>query len=60
MSTHSDTIFKTIWIPDIFELMPDNVKKDLLLFGHSRFNKNKNKVILEATIKLYKKFWKIL
>ena len=41
---------------DIFELMPDNVEKDLLLFGPSRFNKNKNKVILEATIKLYKNF----
>ena len=31
-----------------FESMPDNVKKDLLLFGDSRFDENKNKVILEA------------
>ena len=34
---------------DNFESMPDNVKKDLLLFGDSRFDENKNKVILEAT-----------
>ena len=33
-----------------FESMPDNVKKDLLLFGDSRFDDNKKKVILEATI----------
>ena len=30
--------------------MPDNVKKDLLLFGNSRFNENENKAILEATL----------
>ena len=34
--------------------MPDNVKKDLLLFGNSRFDKNKNKVALEATISYLK------
>ena len=33
-----------------FELMPQNNKKDLLLIGDSRFDENKNKVILEATI----------
>ena len=33
-----------------FESMPDNVKKDLLSFGDSRFDENKDKVILEATI----------
>ena len=36
--------------------MPGNVKKDLLLFGDSRFDKNKNKVILEATISYVKIF----
>ena len=35
---------------DNFESIPENVKKDLLLFGDSRFDGNKNKVILEATI----------
>ena len=34
---------------DNFESMPDNVKKDLPLFGYSRCDENKNKVILEAT-----------
>ena len=29
--------------------MLDNVKKDFLLFGDSRFDENKNKVILEAS-----------
>ena len=35
---------------DNFESMSDNVKKDLLLFGDTRFDKNKNKVILKAGI----------
>ena len=39
--------------------MPDNAKKDLLLFRDSWFNENKNKVILEATIS-YIKILKIL
>ena len=38
-----------------FELMSENNKKDLLLFGDSRFDENKNKVILEATITAIKK-----
>ena len=33
---------------DNSESMPDNVRKDLLLLGDSRFDENKNKVILEA------------
>ena len=36
---------------DNFESMPDNVKKDLLLFDDSTFDENKNKDILEATIR---------
>ena len=38
-----------------FEFMSENNKKDLLLFGDSRFDENKNKVILEATITFIKK-----
>ena len=34
--------------------MSENNKKDLLIFGDSRFNENKNKVILEATITFIK------
>ena len=44
---------------DNFESMPDNVKKNLLLFGDARFDENKSKVRLEATI-IYRTFWKIL
>ena len=38
-----------------FEFMSENNKKDLLSFGDSRFDENKNKVILEATITFIKK-----
>ena len=30
--------------------MSDNVKEDLFLYGDSQFDKNKNKVMLKATI----------
>ena len=33
-----------------FESLPDNVKKDILLYGDSRLGGNKNKFILEATL----------
>ena len=36
-------------ICDNFDSMPDNVIEDLLLYGDSRFDENKNKVILKAT-----------
>ena len=36
-------------ICDNFVSMSDNVKEDLLLYGDSRFDENKNKVILKAT-----------
>ena len=39
---------------DNFESIPDNVKKDLILFGDTRFDENKNKVILETTISYIK------
>ena len=34
------------------EFMPENNKKDLLLFSDSGFDENKSKVILEATLTL--------
>ena len=33
-----------------FESLSDNVKKDILLYGESRLDWNKNKFILEATL----------
>ena len=33
-----------------FESLSDNVKKDILLYGDSRLDGNKNKFILEATL----------
>ena len=33
-----------------FESLPDNVKKDILLYGGSRLDGNKNKFIVEATL----------
>ena len=35
---------------DNFESISDNVKKNVLLYGGSRFNEDKNRYILEATI----------
>ena len=37
-------------ICDNFDSMSDNVKEDLLLYGDWRFDENKDKVILKATI----------
>ena len=33
-----------------FEPLPDNAKKDILLYDDSRLDRNKNKFILEATL----------
>ena len=41
-------------ICDNFDSMSDNVKEDLLLYGDSRFDENKTKVILKATINYIK------
>ena len=38
-----------------FGSISDNNKKDVLLFGDSHFDENKNKFIFEATINLKKK-----
>ena len=37
-----------------FESMNDSMKKDILLYGDSRFDENKNKIILEATMNYLK------
>ena len=37
-----------------FESLSDNVKKELLLYGDSRLDNNKNKFILEATLNYMK------
>ena len=37
-----------------FEFMSENNKKNLLLFGDSRFDENKKKVILEVTLTFIK------
>ena len=39
-----------------FESMTDNRKQDILLYGESLFNENKNKLILQATINYLKNF----
>ena len=39
-----------------FESMTDNRKRDILLHCDSRFDENKNKIILEANYKLFEKF----
>ena len=46
------TVIKSIC--DNFDSMSDNIKEDLLLYGDSRFDENKNKVILKATINYIK------
>ena len=59
-SHHSVVFINSVkFVYNNFESMPDNAKKDLLLFRDSWFNENKNKVILEATIS-YIKILKIL
>ena len=37
-----------------FKSMNNNIKKDILLYCDSRFDENKNKIILEATRKFLK------
>ena len=37
-----------------FESLSDSVKKDILLYGDSRLDGKKNKVILEATLAFIK------
>ena len=37
-----------------FESMADNRKRDILLYGDSRFDESKNEFILQATINYFK------
>ena len=37
-------------VSDSFESFPDKVKEDVLLYGDSRLDENKNRSILEATL----------
>ena len=37
-------------VSDNFEFLCENVKKDVLLYGDSRVDRNKNKVICEAPL----------
>ena len=39
---------------DNFESLSDNIKKEILLYGDSRLDNNKNKFILEATLNCIK------
>ena len=39
---------------DNFESLPDNIKKEILLYGDSRLDNNKNKFISEATLNYIK------
>ena len=41
-------------ICDNFDSMSDNVREDLLLYGDSQFDENKNKVILKTAINYIK------
>ena len=38
------------YVSDNFESLCDNVKKDVLLHADSHLDRNKNKVILDATL----------
>ena len=46
-------------ISDDFQSFSDNVKRDILLYGDSRLDANKNKLILEAIIIYIKKTEKL-
>ena len=43
-----------ISVLDSFESLSDNIKKEILLYGDSRLDNNKNKFILEATLNYIK------
>ena len=45
-----DLINSVKYIFEDFDSLSDNAKKDLLLYGNPRFDINKNKFILEATL----------
>ena len=43
-----------ISVLDSFESLSDNIKKEILLYGDSWLDNNKNKFILEATLNCIK------
>ena len=47
---HFDLINSVKSVSDNFGSFPDNIKRDIILHGDSRFDTIKNKLILEATI----------
>ena len=55
MSKHLVLVLNHNSVVQHLELMSENNKKDLLLFGDSGFDEKKNKVILEATLTFIKK-----
>ena len=55
-STQRDNLMNSVKsVFQNFEFLSENNKKDLLLFGDSRFDENKKKVILETTLTFIKK-----
>ena len=49
-----DLLNSVISILSNFESLPDNAKKEILLYGDSFLDQNKNKLILEATLTFIK------
>ena len=47
---HIDLMNSVKSILESFQYLPENVKKDILLYGESRLDGNKNKFILEAPL----------
>ena len=47
---HIDLMNSVKSILENFKSLPDNVKKDILLYSDSRLDRNKNKLISEATL----------
>ena len=47
---HIDLMNSVKSILENFESLSDNIKKDILSYGNSRLDRNKNKFILEATL----------
>ena len=53
-SHHFELMNSVKSVLDNFASLPNNDKKDILLFGDSHLNNNKNKFILEATLNYIK------
>ena len=53
-TSHIDLMNSVISVLSNFESLPDNAKKEILLYGDSFLDQNKNKLILEATLTFIK------